>query len=222
MSTTLSDLRSKLRAEMKTDPSGKIWGDSQITDFANQAYLQIQVDGQFNWPANQGTSGIVSLTQGTREYSLPSDFGRLELAMLSTTKLWEIDFTDAILRNPTSSQSTPSTYYIRASNMGFDPVPSGTATVTLYYRKVLTSLSADADLIAFPDSFAPVMVQYMAYLAWNGPRGNADGAAKHLATYDEGLSRLFGTYQLRDTASLQYKTRRGNYSMPYRSDTLHF
>lgn len=224
MAVTLSDLQTGLRTKIKTDQSGKIWGNSELTDLANAAQLQIQADGQFNWPANQGTSSTQALTGGTREYALPSLFGRMDLVMLSTTKLYEISFEDAIVRNPSSAQSTPSNYYIRGANIGFDPVP-GSGTVTMYYRTILTALASGSDAISFPDSFKNAYLEYMAYLAWSGLRGNEGTAAGHLANFEREINRLRTSYLLRDMANLNYRVQRYANSAygvyPYRADVLY-
>lgn len=220
MSTTLSDLRSDVRTEMKTDPNGKVWSNAQLTDFANQAYLQVQMDGNFGWGVSENGSSSQTFTAGTQEYSMPSDFGRLEFILLSGNKLQPLSFEEAKIRNPNSTQSTPTHYYIRGSSIGFDPVPNSASSATIYYRKILTALSSDSDAISFSDNFAPAMVKYMAYLAWSSPRGNEQYAAARLEDYEREMNRLRAIYLYRDKADFNYYAVNRRTTQNYYSDRI--
>lgn len=221
MSTTLSQLRTKVRNEMKTDPNGRIWGDTVLNDYINSAYLQVQSDGNFRWPGNDNGSASFSTTSGTTEYALASDFGWMELMLRSNTQLYEMDFVELKLRNPNSTTGTPSNYYIRGSNIGLDPVPNSSDTITYYYRKILATLSSDSSEIGLNDNFAPAIVKYAAYLAWSAPRGNADEAEKKYQDYKRELTRLKSAYLMRDTANLNFLTQRGG-RFVYYPDRLNY
>jgi hypothetical protein len=58
--STLSVLRSRVRAETKKDPNGKVWSDSEVNNAVNQAVFQIQSDTSFGLPETQ-TSTTVSV-----------------------------------------------------------------------------------------------------------------------------------------------------------------
>lgn len=209
MSTTLSQARTKFRNEVKIDPNGKVWDNTMVNGFFNDAYLKVQADGHFNWPGTtEQTSDTVSLVAGTQEYTAPTNIALVELVTLSTTPLYPIDFVEAKRRNLTNAQGTPSRYYFRGEKIGFDPIPNSSGTVNIYFRAILASLSADGDTIKLPDNFVPAIVKYMAYLAWSSPRGNYDTAQQKLADYERELSLLKLTYLVKDLSSLDYSVQR--------------
>ena len=224
-SYNLAQIRASLRSELKTDKSGKIWSDLVLNDYINQGYLKLQRDGLFAWNGNENGSGTLTLVGGTQEYALPSDFGWLRLALNGSTQLIESSFGDVKIRNPNNTQGTPSNYYINGDYMGLDPVPSGSATVTLYYRKILASLTSDSSTIGLNSNFVPAIVKYAAYLAWSSPRGNADTASQKLGDYQIVLRTLMSAYRMRDLATLQYKLPRrfsnGRYNNTYYSDRVY-
>lgn len=201
-----AQLRASFRNEIKTDPNGKIWSDAEVNNFADIALLKLQRDGDFRWAENENGSTTFTLVAGTREYSLPSDFGRMELVQRSSDILEMTTFEDVRYHNPLDVQSTPNEYYLRGSNIGFDPVPNAGTTVNAYYRKRLPYLTSDVVTIVFVDpSFAHAIVKYMAYLAWSSPRGNKQHALEKLDDYKETLSVLRTAYLFRDSANLTLK-----------------
>jgi hypothetical protein len=215
MATTLTDLISSTRTELKTDPNGKIWSDDTLQDYVNEAYLQVQSDGGFAWPGNENGSGTITFSSGVQEYSLPTEFGRVDLVLIGTTQIFPIDFIQAKIQNPTGVQATPSCYYIRGSMMGFDPIPNTAVSATLYYKKILTALASGSSAIGLSDDFAPAIVKYAAYLAWSSPRGNTDSAVAKLQDYTRKLNLLTNTYQLRDLTALNYRVVRNTYNNYY-------
>lgn len=203
---TLANLRDLFRAEIKTDPTGRIWNDDTVNLYANQAYLKLQRDGQFKWSANQAGEQTVTF-DGSREYALADDFGTVDFVQLDNTqgntRLRSSDFSSVIRRNPQNTTGNPSYYYVRGANIGFDPVPTGN-TATLYYNKILPYLQENTDYMLLGNNFAPAIVKYMCYLAWSSPRGNAQEAINKLAQYNEELKTLQLTYLLRDMGGLTY------------------
>jgi len=209
MATSLGTLRTALREEIKIDPNGKIWSNSVFNDNINAAYLQVQADGQFNWPGQQGGEQAVSLVSGTQEYALSTDLAVIELVLKGTEILSQTDFTSAKVRNLSGTQGTVNSYYLRGNNIGFDPIPDSSDTVTVYYRTLLDELTADGDNIELDDRFAQLIVKYAAYLTWSGPRGNESTAASKYNDYLASLNRMKLLYMMRDTAVLNYKVQRG-------------
>jgi len=219
MSTTLSTLRTKFRNEVR-DPNGKVWNDSMTDDFINRAYFQVQSDGNFRWPGNENGSSTVTFVAGTQEYALPSDFGWVEFMMISTEKCSPTSFEEVKIRNPNSTQSRPTWYYLRGAYIGFDPVPNGSdASGTLYYRKLLADLSAAGDLIGLDDRFVKAIVKYAAYDAWS-TTGREDKASVKYRDYEMEMKKLRTTFLGRDMGQFNYMVQRRGTFVP-RSNVLY-
>ena len=199
MATNRSQVRTKFTQEMRTDTSNKIWTPTIINDLFSQAYLQIQKDGFFQWDENQGGSQTVTFLNGTREYSFsPDTVGKINVVLLSDgTELTPTDFETVIRRNPTSTTGTPDVYYIRAGRIGFDPVPNASvATATVYHNYKLAAPTDDVTNLTLDDSLVPLIVKYMAYLAWCQPGGNSLKAQEKLQQYQDRLNDLLSSNQL--------------------------
>lgn len=210
--TSLSSLLSKLRRELRMDKDDKIWNTDEKTDFLNEAYLQVQKDGNYNWQASQGIE-TQALTAGTQEYSLPTDFIRYDYIQLvdnneplrQTTK-------QNVLRRGTSSNGRPNEYYIYGGNIGLYPTPDSNYSLQFLYRKRLPTLT-DAQGSELPEDFDRAIIKYAAYLAWSSPRGNTPDANAKLQDYEQAIDRLFVQYTLQSTQDLRftYQTNQPSY-----------
>jgi hypothetical protein len=219
MATNLVDLRSNLRTELMTDPNGKIWTNSTLDNYLDQAYQQVQIDGNYRWPDCAGGDGTVSLVSGTREYSLTAagitDLGTVEIIFLGTSELASTNFKSAIRRNTTNSTGKPSDYYLRGDSIGLDPIPNGgDPTVTVYYRRRLAT-PTDTVNMGLSDDFIGPIVKYAAYLAWSSPRGNKSTALEKVQDYQLAIDRLFGMEFLRDENQFTYNSYRESYNTNY-------
>lgn len=193
MATNRSQVRTKFTQEMRTDTSNQIWTATIINDLFSQAYLQVQKDGFFQWDENQGGSQNITLVNGTRQYAFnPDDVGKVNVVLLSDgTELFPTDFETVIRNNPSSTTGTPSVYYTRAGQIGFDPVPNAAiSSAAVYYNYKLAAPSNDGTDLDLDDSLVPCIVKYMAYLAWCQPGGNTVKAQEKLAQYQDRISDL--------------------------------
>ena len=109
--STRSQLRSKLRTELKIDPNGKVWSDATLNQFINSAYFQVQKDGNFNWRENDGNYSF-SLSSGTQEYALPTGFIRTDLVRYNGTELTATTKVDLKRQYASFVNGTPSKYYV--------------------------------------------------------------------------------------------------------------
>jgi len=214
MATTRSQMRTLFRKEVRIDPNGIVWDDTTANTFFEQARLRLQSDGQFNWPENQGQTQTITTTAGTEQYAQDSTLGRYTLVMFDTIELYPTEFENAKRANPQDTQGKPVGYYLSGSNVGIYPIPDGTHTIKAYFRQRFAELTADSGtggVIIFPDSMAPCMAKYMAYLAWSQPRGNKATANEKLEEYKAMLEEHKNTYLVKDTADLSK-----NYVVPRR------
>jgi len=119
------------------------------------------VNGEYTAPA----SYTLSISSGTQEYSLPSDFSRL----LSITdgngepidyvKLENVKYEDVF------GSAADTKYYIRGNYIGFTPVPTTTVSYYLFYLakgSYLTSYYSNVDL---PDNNYYCLIDFMMYRA---------------------------------------------------------
>lgn len=218
MSTNRSQIRTKFTQEMRTDTSNKIWTTTILNDLFSQAYLQVQKDGFFQWDENQGGSQSITFVAGTREYSFsPDDVGKIHVVILSNgSEIFPSSFETIIRDNPLSTRGTPTVYYVRAGKIGFDAVPDATvASATVYYNYKLAAPTNDSTNIDLDDSLVPLIVKYMAYLAWSQPGGNSSKAQEKLDQYQQRLGDLLGSNQLQalQTVFIGVPRRRtGNYN----------
>lgn len=221
----LSTLLIGLRNELKIDPNDKIWSTAVKTGYINQALLKIQSDGNFNWNENEEGSSSGTTVAGTAEYSLPSDFGKLYLLTFDTVPFtldYKTTLKDALIRNPNLVQGKPCRYYLSRGKLGFDPIPDSSYTYTFKYQKKIARLEDDADEIPYPVDFDDAIVKYAAYLAWSGPRGNAQTAQQKLIDYKELVNTLRSAYLFQDLQDLTFGQKRRYRNYPYRSNVLYY
>lgn len=204
MATTLATLVSDLRNELKIDPNDKVWSQSLKEDYINEAYLQIQRDGEFNWRENQEELSTFPITGGTEKYDLPSDFIRLDFIQLtdSITNLRSIDLATVRTRG-TDGQSEPSEYFIYGNEIGFYPIPDTSYNILMLYRKRLPTLTDSQDS-QLPADFDQAIVKYASYLAWSAPRGNEGVAQSKLQDYEASVRRLRLAYIMQDSYNLKF------------------
>lgn len=218
MATSLADLQSKLNDELKIDKNNKVWSTTAKNNYINQAYFQVQKDGNFNWRENQTFSNFTS-TPGVQEYDLATvmpNFQRLDYVAFNNNNLWKTTLQDIKMSHATTQSSMPNEYYIYGSNLGLQPTPLTAGDVYLLYRKRLPTLTSAQDSL-FPEDFDDAIVKYAAYLAWSAPRGNEGVAGSKKNDYEIVMNTLRNGYILEDTNDLNFglqRRRRNWYSNP--------
>ena len=203
----LSALATGLRNYIKADPNDKIWSTAIKQAALNSAYFQIQKDGNFKWPQNEGL-GTIATTGGTAEYSLPTDFIRMDLVQWNdvggtispTTK-------DSVMRNFPTGQGRPAQYYIWNQKIGFNQTPDISYTANILYRKRLATMTASVDSL-FPDDFDDAIVRWAAYVLWSTTK-NQQKTAQALEDYKMLVQSLKNAYLFQDTSMLSFPYQRG-------------
>lgn len=143
MATTLAQLRSYARAEMKNmDPNGKVWDDTAMDRAVNDGYRMVQKMGTYAWPANQAT-GTVTVAAGTQEHDLPADFVSLRALRATTWNLSAAAKEDFFSQQP--AMGSPYAYYLEGSKLGLWPIPASGDTLQLLYNKELATLTDSQD-----------------------------------------------------------------------------
>lgn len=220
MATALATLRSKLNTELKIDKNDKIWSQTAKDQYLNQAYFQVQKDGNYFWRENQGQNTFNSVS-GTQEYALPSDFIRLDYIAFDNNNLYKTTLQDIKTFHATTQSSTPNQYYIYGSNIGLQPIPLSAGSVYMLYRKRLPTLTAIQDDL-LPEDFDDAIVKYAAYLAWSSPRGNEAVAASKRQDYELVMNTLRAGYQLQDSADLNWAMQRRSLNYQANPNILYY
>lgn len=216
--SSLATLKTKLRSYLKCDPNDKIWNETQKDDYLNNAYFQIQKDGNFDWPENQADLYSFVTTGGTETYAMPTNFMRLDLVQLvnGSNDMGTTTKRDVVRRGLTSN-GQPSQYYIWGNLMGFYPIPDTGYTVKVLYKKRLPTMTSEVDS-AFPTDFDDPIVRYAAYQIWSTTK-NTSKAAQALQDYEIGLKRVKMGYLVQDARDFNFgyqKYRGSNNSWPRR------
>jgi hypothetical protein len=204
--STLSSLVSDLREHIKSDPNDKIWSLSTKEAAINNAYFQLQKDGNFRWADNEATT-TQATTAGTAEYALPTDFIRMDLVQDSTA-LGELDPTSKsiVMRNGAGS-GQPSSYYLFNQKLGLYPTPDAAYTLNILYRKRLATMTALVDC-DFPADFDPAIVRMAAFMLWSTTKNKAK-TAQALEDYKIFLQSLKNAFLFQD-ANISFGYQRGS------------
>lgn len=145
--STLAEMRSNVREDMKIDPNGDIWGDSQIdrkiNRFIGNVYSLMNLDFE-------EVTDTLSLVGGTATYDLDAgldNYGVLESLTLTgrNTPLNKVELQDlqAMGFDLTTQGEPQYLYFYGNKTIGLYPVPDGVITTALarYQRDnpILTS-----------------------------------------------------------------------------------
>jgi hypothetical protein len=214
---TRQDYRERTRAELKIDPSGRVWNDTVINRAVQQALYQVQQDGSYDWPFNdQSYSGATVISTGT--YALPTGFVRVEEGTVQWNggNLDPVDYRALIRNNSTLAvDGTPGSYYLRGSYIGLFPRPNNTYNLTFAYRGKLADFSDDTTDNGIPNEFTEAVIQYACYLLWTDIEGRSDKGIEALQNYKQVMEGLNTQYLgRRDESNFSFgiETVSGNYS----------
>jgi hypothetical protein len=158
-SVTLAQLRldARLFADQRPGSSTSFITETELTRLVNtkirELYDMLVAARGSDYYATETTIAIVA---GTSRYSLPSDFYELSSATLEwTSNDHELMFPvgsvrerihyEGVLPQNCWSRYSPKGYRLRASQLEFLPVPTGSVTCRIQYVPVFTDLSADGD-----------------------------------------------------------------------------
>lgn len=155
-----------------------------IDEFINAGYREI-VEASEDLEKNT----TLSVTDGTRYVSLPSDFESVKVLLYRNYELQFKQFQDFDwLSN--SGKGTPMFYAIREQKIWLDPIPHETGThLTLYYYYIPTALSLNADTPTIPSSFHHYLAYYAAGMAKLG-KGDMNRGDYFKGIFEQGKKQL--------------------------------
>jgi hypothetical protein len=156
MASTVTLLEMKTQARQRSDMENSTF----ISDDELTSYINSSIKGLYDKLLNAGefyyfSSSDIPVVANTSSYTLPSDFYKLlgvdmvmdSLGNAVTLKPFQFEQRNSFLYTPTWNVVGLSylRYMIQGNNLKFVPVPSGAATVRIYYAPSATNLSADTD-----------------------------------------------------------------------------
>lgn len=215
MNTTLQQLVSDVRAEIKIDPSGTIASDTLIEQNLNKALRKIQEDTSYDL-ADNASYTTISLQNGTAEYDLPADFKRMaepsSVKIGDSNPVYPSDYTTLLgLYNMENQAGTPSQYYIRKVSgtwkIGFYPTPNSGSTATVPYLASLPEMTSSQDN-PLPSEYDEVMVLYAAYLTLRRITGYEAQSTSNYQAYKELSKSLLANTLSYNRHSLRFGTQR--------------
>lgn len=210
MATSLSNLRTGVRSEMKIDRLGKIFNDSDVNSAINEAILEIENRWDYKWDENQKTTTFNTVVD-QQDYDLStliSDFIAVDLVKYNNTTLNSSDFITLSALYSEFPSWDPQNYYLFGGNMWLSPIPTAISTVDVTYRGILSDLTLDADESPFGTNFDRAIKTYAAYILLSQPwdNKNLQRAKIKLQRFEESVAKLIKTYLTQDRGQFQYKT----------------
>ncbi len=207
-SPTLSELRIKVRQEMKVDRNGRIWDNSTVDDAINLAILTVQKASNFGWQVNDACQTIQSVA-GQETYSLDENSQGIKLVEYEKDTIFTTQKLEIEALNKTLPSWTPRFYYIYNWALGLSPIPTtSNQEITIFYQKFLVPLSDDSDTLPFQSDFTKTVVLYASYdlFAQTSDAKNIQRASVKKDRYKEELNTIRLAYLIPDSNQVRYKT----------------
>jgi len=196
--STLIQLRSDSRTQMKIDPNAKMISNPTMNDFVNISMDRVQRDFGFDLRFNKASLADSYTASGTQEYLLPDNFVRFDLIKVNNANLDETDRADILKRVNEFQTGNPREYYLTGDSYGLNPIPNSAYLTKVEYIKKFDLLVADDDISELPQDFDDLIAKYSAYQAFATiPRYRAEAEEK-LTDYQRALSLLRYKYIVRE------------------------
>lgn len=208
MTVTRSQLRSAIRTQMKVDPRGKIWNDTELNDSITDSIDQVSVDNDYKWEELKKTWTDTTITD-QQEYDLPDDFVTLDLVRLDGNVLETSKYDELKAIYKTFPSWTPIDYYSRDYKLWLNPIPTATWTAIDYeYRASAPVMTLDADTMIFKDNMKRTVVLQAAWLLFSkySDEKNIRRAQNTENQYEKELGKAKKRNALPDIAQMHYKT----------------
>jgi hypothetical protein len=132
-------------------------------------------------------STTISLVASTQEYALPAGFVKEQKNSVFVDGKPIQKITQDYTIEETSQTGEPSGYYIRRKQIGFYPIPTATATITLLYFDMGGSLVNDGDVPIIPLQNHELLAMYPCIFC--SLEGDDDRVGSFKSLWDDGLIR---------------------------------
>ena len=148
--TTMAKALSVIRTSVRTaigNPSTTEVSNADIDAAINDSYDEVVT--RFRHPEIESSETITTVS-GTATDAVPADYWYTLAMRDETNSKWlRHRPLEWVLQQDNDTNSQPAYYTHTGSNFIFSPTPDGAYSITHYYVKVVTALSADADTTVF-------------------------------------------------------------------------
>lgn len=182
--TSLNSLRTLARQQYRFDPNGRVFSDSELDTYINQAYKTVQREMWLLLEDKQ----VITTAWGTQEYSLPANLYHINKVICNDTELVQTNFFDT-----DTTQGTPTLFYIKetatGTKIGLQATPNATFTLDIFYQGYRNDIDGTTDS-SIPTEYDLLVALYTAYLAEYTLRGNTSNAVAKIQAYNAEKARL--------------------------------
>jgi len=181
-------LQTRLRNRLGTPSDDQGLPVNMLTDFLNEANLQIAMEHDWPWRLTSTTFPTVA---GTSSYALPADHLRTRVLRIAQNRplnervLFDLEQTfydDATRGEPTD-------FAVEGANILLRPIPDRVYTLTHWYLKVEPALAKDTDVPLMPEMFQTSIVELAAYYAFRRT-GYTEQAAIAEGAYQKWIQKM--------------------------------
>lgn len=160
MSVTLLQLKTRARQRADMETSDFV-SDAELVDYVNASLAELYdlLVAAYGDDYFMADAFPISVTSGTSDYNLPTDFYKLKGVDIQDGSDWltvrPFNFNE---RNKVQSGIECLRYRLMGSKIKFSPVPTGSSSVQLWYVPVAPTLVDDADTFNDVNNFSEYVV----------------------------------------------------------------
>lgn len=155
----------------------KLISNTEAFAWLNSGYSHAQTSlNLINDEYTVASDNSISVTSGTKEYSLPTGFYSV-ISLYNDTDNEEINSIDLEdVSDWDSSSANTIKYYLRGSYIGFSPTPTSAFTAVLKYKSNITTLTSYYDNVTLPQNGHYILIDYLMFRACQKLQNGREGS----------------------------------------------
>lgn len=182
--STQASLISKARSNIiKIDPQARIFSDTELSTFLNEAQDKIETDMSDDIPEQQVKVNW-DISTGTQEYLMAT-------VLPNYKKINKIDMTQCSIDEVEEVTGEPNQYTIYWTTLYTNTIPSWSKSVKIFYSKKLPDISSSEDCV-LPSEYDLALCYYASYLALNSIE-KTQKANDAFGMYQQAINKLITT-----------------------------
>lgn len=185
-----ASLISKARSNIiKIDPQARIFSDTELSVFLNEAQDKLETDFSDDIPEQQ-TKSTWSISVWTQEYTVNS-------VLPNYKKINHIDMDQCSIEDIEETTGEPNRYCIYWTSIYTNSIPSSSKSVKVFYSKRLPDITGTEDCILWSE-YDLALCYYASYLALNSVE-KTQKANDAFGMYKQVVDKLITTNNKRQT-----------------------